>query len=170
MFLEKDLKPERYVTKTNVDCPVLGCQNRVRRRRIGEELESTEFLCEGKGLKHTPIYITPSTFVYKDWTENFLWKGDDLKELNLLHTHKADGGARLGHENSEDAVTWNAFKYLEKNGLMGSYLKIETGKQVDSPELFYWGLRKTGRFGIRWRRRGTALSQVGIIRLNLTSL
>ena len=46
--------------------------------------------------------------------------------------------ARIARDNSEDAVTLNVFRYLEKQKLLGGFLSILTGASVDDCEVIYW--------------------------------
>jgi hypothetical protein len=67
MFSIKTLKPALSVTETHVECPVAGCAQKVKRQRNAFRT-TDEFLCP----EHH-IYISPSTFEYKDFHDNLLW-------------------------------------------------------------------------------------------------
>ena len=64
------------------------------------------------------IYISPSTFEYADEFDNLLWH--DPADRELLAAFKPfKRESRLARDNSEDALTWNVFRYLEKSGRLG---------------------------------------------------
>jgi len=57
------------------------------------------------------IYITPTTFVYNDFRSNLLWqKESDVALLQKVMAVKRE--SRMEYDNSEDALTWNVFRYL----------------------------------------------------------
>ncbi len=133
MYGAKDLKERIKVTEDTVECPVRGCVLSVaRQRKVFKKKE--EFKCP----KHR-IYISPSTFEYEDALDNILWKTSD--DCDLLFNKIA--GAKLemnrfARDNSEDAVTWNVFRYMEKEDLLTGFLSEIAGFQVSKPEAIYW--------------------------------
>jgi hypothetical protein len=138
MYLAKDLKQIRYATDDEVPCPVESCSKKVKRRMSNKGgFENMDYFCENCG-----IYVTPTTFVQKNWEDNILWN-DDLDKLRLLKEKKTEG-RRFGHEVSEDAVTWNIFRYMEKNQRLGRYISKLTGTPAKNLELFYWGIDGCG--------------------------
>ena len=147
MLGREDLKSATEVKKNPRACPVLGCKTVVAGMTRGilgsldgqlskgltREKEFEQYLCKEHG-----IYVTPTTFVYKDMWDNLLW--DEAAERNLLAkvlTSKRMK-AQLHHENSEDAVTWNVFRFLERSGLLGRFLTQLRGAPVTDPEVMYW--------------------------------
>tara|TARA_B100000315_G_C14465101_1_gene535595 strand:- start:45 stop:845 length:801 start_codon:yes stop_codon:yes gene_type:complete len=69
--------------------------------------------------------------------DNLLWK--DVHDRDLLGTLKCyKRESRMEHDNSEDAVTWNVFRYLEKTDQLSSFLSWMTDSQVGNAELIYW--------------------------------
>jgi len=137
MFLYDDLKQIRPIEGEQVQCPINGCKKKVPRRHRGDRINDKRFLCP----KH-PIFISPSTFAYKEEKDNFLWNDEEESAfLNKIKGVKRET-RRLGHENSEDAVTWNVFRYLERNNLLESYLTEISGKHQLNPEVIYWTYSK----------------------------
>lgn len=137
MFLYNNLKPIRPIVGELVQCPVKGCEKEGPLRSKADRINEERFLC----LKHR-IYITKNTFIYKEENDNFLWNcEEDSVILNKIKTVKRETH-RLGHENSEDAVTWNVFRYLERNGLLESYLEAISGRKQHNPEVIYWTYSK----------------------------
>ena len=131
MFGTKNLKTRISVTDTEVECPVKGCPWRVKRQRV-KFRRAPEFQCP----RHR-IHITPATFVYPDQVDNLLWKNyPDLDLLGWLKRFKREN--RMEHDNSEDAVTWNVFRYLETAGQLSEYLSSMVGSPVTNPEIIYW--------------------------------
>ena len=140
MYLARDLKKKRHATNYEVPCPIEGCSTKVKRRKSNRgTVKNLDYFCENCG-----IYVTPTTYVYQNWEDNILWQ-DDLDKLRLLKEKKAEG-RRFGHEKSEDAVTWNIFRYMEKNQLLSYYVSQLTDISSKKIELFYWGIDDSGYF------------------------
>lgn len=131
MYGLKDLKENINITETTVECPVKDCDVRVERQRntfkTGEP-----FFCQ----KHK-IYISPSTFQYQNEGDNLLCKNqDDLALLKNIKTVKRE--SRMARDNSEDALTWNVFRFLEKNQLLETIIGAILGISIKPSEIIYW--------------------------------
>ena len=126
-----NLKPKIKFTEDQVECPVKGCrQNALRQRNSFRRAQ--EFQCPKHG-----IYISPSTIEYTDEQDNLLWKSEqDLALLAAIKTVKRE--SRMARDNSEDAVTWNVFRYLETGNLLSGFLSNLTQKDQGKTELIYW--------------------------------
>ena len=86
--------------------------------------------------KHN-IYISPTTFEYPTELDNLLWKDkDDLDLFKKIKTVKRE--SRIARNNSEDAVTWNVFRFLERNNLVEPILGSIIGSTLKSSEIIYW--------------------------------
>ena len=130
----EELKEHIEVTKGKVECPVRGCEKKVARQR-GRFKKSGRFKCP----EHN-IYISPSTFEYEYDTDNLLWHGaEDLRLLNRLRAAKLASG--MARDNSEDAVTWNVFRYLDKENLVVPVMERLIGVTLEEPEVIYWTYR-----------------------------
>jgi len=46
--------------------------------------------------------------------------------------------SRMARDNSEDAVSWNVFRFLERNNLIEGFLSSITGLYLNSSEVIYW--------------------------------
>ncbi len=131
MFGLKELKPSIEKTKTSVECPVKDCSEKVERQRKVFKKED-RFKCP----KHN-IFISPSTFEYPIELDNLLWKErPDLELLEKIRTVKRE--SRMARDNSEDAVTWNVFRFLERNKLLSGLLAKLRSLPVKTPEIIYW--------------------------------
>jgi len=131
MLGARDLKAKISVTDTKVDCPVKGCHEAIKRQRKYFRREP-QYQCPSHG-----IYISPSTFEYENELDNLLWKdSEDLALLKRIKSVKRE--SRMARDNSEDALTWNAFRYLEKNGQTSEFLSWLVGFPVRNPETIYW--------------------------------
>ena len=131
MFGLRELKSTIKITKKTVECPVKSCEEKVHRQREFFRKEE-KFKCP----KHN-IYISPSTFEYHNWQDNILWKEKaDLDLLKNVKTVKRE--TRIARDNSEDAVTWNIFRFLEKNKLLSGLLANLNRSAVKNPEIIYW--------------------------------
>jgi hypothetical protein len=65
----------------------------------------------------------------------------------------------MARDNSEDAVTWNVFRFLEKNDLLGGWLKHTTGEDCKDLEVIYWSYSQKER-GV-WSLLDTARKEFG---------
>lgn len=132
MLSIEELKEQIRITSTKVECPVKGCTETVERQRRFFRKEE-RFKCP----KHR-IFISPSTFEYKDYRDNLLWKDpEDIRLLDKIFEEKRE--SRMARDNSEDAVTWNVFRYLEKSNLTEGFLSQLTGATQENAEvIIYW--------------------------------
>jgi len=131
MYYLKDLEQNIHITDSEVECPKKDCRHVVERMKKNFRAEE-EFKCPDHG-----IYISPTTFEYEDEQDNLLWK--DKEDLELLRKVKlVKRESRMARDNSEDAVTWNVFRFLDRNNLVGPVLGSVIGVQLDSPEVIYW--------------------------------
>lgn len=142
MFGWSDLKEYVILTADNVECPVKGCQHTVPRQRNRFKADPG-FRCP----THC-IFISPTTFQYEQDRENLLWATED--DLALWHCIGAKDvkrdSRRMARDNSEDAVTWNVFRYLEKHGLVGEFVNLVAGgKPAKNPRLVYWSFCQASR-------------------------
>jgi hypothetical protein len=99
------------VTDTTVECPIENCKNFVERQK-GTFVREKKYFCP----MHK-IYISLSTFEYETEMDNILWQNDGEKSL-LKKIKKSKRESRIARENSEDALTWNVFRYLERKNLI----------------------------------------------------
>jgi hypothetical protein len=133
MFGLSNLKSTISVNEETVECPAKGCKHLVpRQRRVFRKLEV--FKCPKHG-----IFISPSTFQYENRLENILWTNPEDQNLlfNGIFSVKRET-ERIARDNSEDAVTWNVFRYLEKQNLIAGYLSNLVGYKVEDCEAIYW--------------------------------
>ena len=127
----EELKTEIEITETTVECPVKDCSVKVERRRMNSK-KDPKFNCPTHNIS-----ISPSTFEYPSEFDNLLWKSkQDRALLKDISTVKRE--SRFGHDNSEDAVTWNVFRFLEKNDLLSGLLSKLTKSTISKPEVIYW--------------------------------
>lgn len=131
MFGVEELKDRIEITETTVECPVKDCSERVERQKVVFKRED-RFRCP----RHS-IYISPSTFEYTNEEDNLLWKETaDRDLLRRIKTVKRE--SRMTRDNSEDAVTWNVFRFLEGNNLVSSLFGEMIKSTVKNPEVIYW--------------------------------
>lgn len=131
MFGLRELKDKLAVTDATVECPVRTCTHRVPRQRKAF-LSRLECACP----EHQ-IFISPSTFEYRDYTNNLLWTDpEDNHLLKGLLAVKRE--SRLAREKSEDAVSWNVLRALEKAGALETWLASLTGFSPGRLKLAYW--------------------------------
>jgi len=150
MFGIKDLKRKIEITKTTIECPVEKCKTKVKRMRKEDLKKLDSYLVNPKKTyeekqyfnnclcKKHRIYITPSTFIYQDYGDNLLWKERRDKKVfdKMLKVKRVK--AQLYHDNSEDAVSWNVFRFFERNNLIDGFLSLLVGTGLKSSEVIYW--------------------------------
>lgn len=111
-----DLKKTILVTEEQVTCPVLGCSENVPRQR-GFFSFQKKYQCP----RHR-ICISPSTFQYPSEAHNIL--DHSPAELSLLEKVKrSKRESRIARDNSEDALSWNVFRHLQRTDLLHLWLK-----------------------------------------------
>jgi hypothetical protein len=148
MYGINDLKQCIFIADTHVECPVKDCAERVERQRQHFRREDV-FKCP----VHS-IYISPSTFEYETEFDNMLWT-DDADKDRFGQIKQVKRESRIARENSEDAVTWNVFRFLERNDLLSGYLSHLTGQDQGISELILWSYspREDGTFDLLDRAR-----------------
>jgi hypothetical protein len=127
-----DLKPKLDIDESAVQCPVRGCPRRVARQRHRFAWED-RFVCQEHG-----ICISPTTWKYPSEADNLLWtsSGDEAL-LTVVKGSKRE--SRIAFDNSEDAVTFNVFRFLEtRPQLLEAVLAEMGGERVRDPRLVYW--------------------------------
>lgn len=135
MYGLTDLKPAFRMTKLEVECPVKGCTSVVpRQTKADGPIGNERFLCHAHH-----IYISPSTFAYANPADAFLWRDDyDTTLLDEICGYKAESH-RLNQERSEDALTWNVFRYFDKQPQNSSLRKFLQATASGEPkETIYW--------------------------------
>jgi hypothetical protein len=131
MYYFNDLRAERVITAKHVPCPVKGCSVQVERQK-GRYQKVEAYKCQ----KHD-IYISPSTFEYENYENNLLWfDREDEALLESIFAEKRE--SRMAREKSEDAVTWNVFRYLEKKDLLKPFLNSISSSGNEDARLVYW--------------------------------
>jgi len=152
MFGIEELKESIEITEKMVECPVRGCSEKVERQR-GVFKREKRFKCS----KHN-IYISPSTFEYQSELDNLLWRDKaDLDLFMKIKTVKRE--SRIAQDNSEDAVTWNVFRFLERNNLVESCLSSIIGVALKSYEVIYWSYSQKENSG--WFELNKAREEFG---------
>lgn len=125
------LKPRLEHADNGILCPVRGCRHHVPTQPT--VLRTTpEFVCPVH-----KIAVSEATFAYQRETDNLLWT--DAESLRLLNSSKTpDRDLRLAHDNSESALSWNVFRWLETSGVLCGLLERWTDERVVSPTMVYW--------------------------------
>ena len=138
MYGYAELEPLIEVAENTVTCPVKDCTHTVARQR-GSFKSDPKYLCPDHD-----IIISPSTFEYVEEESNLLWK--DSHDMDLLKRIKlVKRESRMAHDNSEDAVTWNVFRFLEKSDLTAPVLSSLLDTPVESPQTIYWSYCQSER-------------------------
>jgi hypothetical protein len=77
------------------------------------------------------------TYVYDEPWRNLLWAdADDRQRLDAILRGKRE--SRMGHEHSEDAVTWNVFRFFERHGCLSRAIRTICPCPDDEPLTVFW--------------------------------
>ena len=134
----KDFDPARLDKKFH-RCPVQGCSATLL--RVPYDDGSTPW-CPEHGIR-----LHSGTFVYWNGNgldnearlRNFMVRSDLVRAIALPKGMKAEAH-RLGHEMSEDALSWNVFVSLAVAGRLREAAQYLTGQPLRSePSLYLWG-------------------------------
>jgi hypothetical protein len=131
MYKLTDFKEQILITDKSVDCPIKSCNIKVdRQRKDFKRLDN--FKCPIHN-----IYISPSTIEYESDLDNLLWiDKQDQALLYQIKTVKRE--SRISRDNSEDAVTWNVFRFFERNKSLDDFLSLVSSDFHSSIELILW--------------------------------
>jgi hypothetical protein len=132
MFGASELKAKIVISDTEVECPVKDCSIRVsRQRKKFKRLQ--EFSC-----RTHQVYISPSTFKYEHEKDNLLCPS--AHEIDLLKAVKGEKReSRIARDNSEDALSWNVFRFLERSDNLLPWIESITGRREEPIEdIVYW--------------------------------
>jgi len=152
MFGIEELKERIKITRTTVECPFKGCSKKVERQKNVFKTEE-KFKCQ----EHN-IYISPSTFEYCNELDNLLWQDKtDLYLFDKIKTVKRE--SRIGRDNSEDAVIWNVFRFIERNNLVKIILSSIINSTLKSSEVIYWSYSQEENS--RWSKLNKASEEFG---------
>lgn len=141
MYGWNDLKKTIGITAATVECPVLDCGKSVERQRK-TFLKEARFIC--------PVHricISPSTFEYPDERDNMLWTSEaDMRLWNCIKAKGVKRESRVARDNSEDALTWNVFRYLEASGLIGGFIDSLARESLSrNARVVYWSFCQMSR-------------------------
>ena len=74
---------------------------------------------------------------YSTYAANLLWTDEKDRDL-LKRIVRVKRESRIAHDNSEDALTWNVFRFLEKENLLSDYLSMLSKNEERNLEVMYW--------------------------------
>lgn len=131
MYGLKELKTEIKIEKESVECPVKKCSVIVERQRETFKREQKYFCPNHK------IFISPSTFEYQTEQENLLWYDSSDRSL-YNEIKKVKRESRIARDNSEDALTWNVMRSLDRQGHLTDFLSQLSNKEIKETELILW--------------------------------
>jgi hypothetical protein len=97
------------------------------------------------------IHTGSRTFVYYNGAERNDKRTAALRNIrfhaayfaaHILHNSFKAETARISHETSEDALTWNVFSEMASNQRLSQVVAALTGRRIETePELYLWGLK-----------------------------
>ncbi len=146
MYSWNELKKIQDKSVITVDCPVQDCICKVSRmKKSGLNLNSDKSILNGFFCKDHKIYISPTTWEYEDRDKNLLWNSiDDQELLDKIMRNGIKRESRMERDNSEDALTWNVFRYLENRiNILDELFSHFIGISVTNSKLVYWSYCQT---------------------------
>jgi hypothetical protein len=118
-----------------VKCYVRGCDRWLappRRGFRGDVCPIHQIRCHISGHR--------GTFSYVDPVRNIIAGEKVFADHILGHPFKFESH-RLGSEKSEDALTWNVFRFLYEQKELARVAELFTGERhLEEPQLFLWGI------------------------------
>lgn len=130
-----------------LDCPVKNCSGIVKKPTRESVKHEGYPLCPKSDThpSEIKIRISPSTYIYENPYDNIIWKDDENKAF--FNSINQPGVKRVqdkwGHNKSEDAVSFNVFRFLDKHGKTGGCLSAITGLPIGRGDLIYWSYSKS---------------------------
>jgi hypothetical protein len=116
-----------------IRCFIKGCQHLLRpptRAGGGDVCPDHGIRCHSSG-----------TYSYADVRRNLIVDAELFATRVIEHPFKHETH-RFNQENSEDALSWNVFRSLQRAGSLNHVAQMLTGVQTDEePTLYLWGLR-----------------------------
>jgi hypothetical protein len=77
------------------------------------------------------------TYVYDEPYRNLLWTdAEDQERLTAILRGKRE--SRMGHEHSEDAITWNVFRFFECHGCLAPAMRTICPCPTEEPQTIFW--------------------------------
>ncbi|MCB9173087.1 MAG: hypothetical protein H6589_00585 [Flavobacteriales bacterium] len=131
MYGLKELKQTIKIENNSVECPVKNCSMVVERQKKFFKKDS-KYKCPIH-----KIYISPRTFEYETTEDNLLWT-DHYDTKLYIEILKVKRESRIARDNSEDALTWNVMRFLDKQDLLSSFLSQISNKKIKTAELILW--------------------------------
>jgi hypothetical protein len=88
---------------------------------------------------HVGVHATRGgcTYVYDEPWRNLLWRDteDQARLTAILHGKRE---SRMGHEHSEDAITWNVFRFFERHACLSPVIRTICPSPNDEPLTVFW--------------------------------
>jgi len=122
------------ITEEGIQCPLRG-HGELLAWRGGQRRVGTEWHADPE----VSFHVSP-TYVLRHFKDNLIAGHEVIAET---FAKKAET-QRLGHENSEDALSWNVFRALQEAGALSLATCSFTGTpSEEEPALYVWGQRLT---------------------------
>lgn len=130
-----DLCSKLTVRGKQVRCPVVGCDHWLR--PPSRKPKAAGDVCPDHGLRAH----RSGTYSLADYRRNLIIDAAFFDSEIRYHPFKYESH-RFGLECSEDALTWNVFRNLQKHGQLRRVMQLITGIMPKAePRLFLWGLQ-----------------------------
>jgi len=138
MYGINDLKSTFAMTEHEIECPVKKCTTHIPRKTAANHVSNEAMFCDA-----CQIYIHPTTFRYRSRQDNFLWTSrEDDALFSEIVKFKTEG--RYENENSEDALSWNVFRYFHSSKRLRELLTVFGENPGDQEsDIYYWSYCNT---------------------------
>lgn len=137
--LEREMT--RHPTLVQVKCLVTGCTRWLSPPKRGGHRGD---VCPDHGIR----VHSSGTYSYNDYRRNLIVDVEYFERHIRSHPFKYECH-RFGQERSEDAVTWNVFRSLQREGQLHKVVSLITSEQIaEEPRLLLWGL-ELGEDGVK---------------------
>jgi hypothetical protein len=137
-----------------IRCPLVSHDGEWLPWRDGKARNGTEWHADSLRFHASP------TFVLRERLDNII-VGHALAQEALDGKWQKAETHRLGHENSEDALTWNVFRSLQEADALGLAVSCLGGiEPVARPRLFVWGREILGDGTRAWPKLTEARNDI----------
>lgn len=137
-FGTEDLDPVPHVVSASPR--IVRCYVRGRRQELHTPTRHSHGdVCPDHGIR-CHFSANSATYSYVDVRRNFVVDPELVAKRIIGHPFKHEAH-RLGQEKSEDAVSFNVFRSLQRSGLLHAVANRITGLDIAAePQLYLWGL------------------------------
>lgn len=139
-----DLDPRLEIQPGRIRCVVRGCEHFLSKpgTRPSSVCPTHGIRCHSSEWGDTYSFANPRRNILVD---------SELYDLRVVSGSMKQAKSYFGLENSEDDLTWNVFRSLQKERQLARFANTFFGVGThDEPDLYLWGIRLTDDSFIPW--------------------